>query len=65
MDRMLRNGRVFVVAGMNYELWRQHVLRVSKGARLPAKTVRKLIRHSVYLNTVRCRSGRANENAPA
>ena len=31
MGGMIRNGRVFVVAGMNYGLWREHMHRVLGG----------------------------------
>ena len=53
MGRMIRHGRVFVVAGMNYSLWREHMLRILRRGRSTPALVRHIVRHSVYMRVAR------------
>lgn len=47
MGRMIRNGRVFVVARMNYRLWCEHMHRVLGRGRSTPALVRHLVCHGV------------------
>lgn len=59
MGRVIRDGRVFVVSGMNYRLWCEHMHRVLRGRRSRPALVRHLVCHGVYMRVVR--SGRTSK----
>ena len=53
MPRMTRDRRVCVVTGVSYPLWRRRMLRIVKSGRVSQSVARHLVRHRVYLSTVR------------
>ena len=53
MPRMTRDRRVCVVAGVSDPLWRRRMLRIVKSGRVSQSVARHLVRHGVYLSSVR------------
>ena len=57
MPRLTRGRRVFVRAGMDYALWREHMRRVARRAGTSLRLARRLLRHDTYLRIARAPRG--------